>query len=530
MRLSKLSLCLICLLSAIGCGQRTVNYAVQLITVSCEPSATTPSPMEGVTHFRFRVTGDNLQPRETTSQVNLGQQTIPEIPSGTNRQLEVRAYAGDPKTGGQVVSVGRSLPFDVPDVVPQDAAAANPSIAIFLRRVNSFSRPATVDKPGTCTRMRDARAGHTATLLADGRVYVAGGFQYQNRSRVAIQKAEIFNPATGDFTQAQDVGFVSPNGIATASDRAFHAAQLLDNGQVLLVGGENYNADHLAVPVNWGLVYDPDYNDYGVFSLRGARTKPQIAKDRTGHVLIVGGLDKDLKVFPTMEWYEPSAGKTLPVTDASGAPVQLPRVGHSVAAVQGGKYIVVAGGSNGTTLDDSVQFFTFDNGQFTSASQNGLRLIEKRRDAALVPFDDGNSLVMAGGLDNPNEATGTAVSSTELIKTGSSFAVSSGPAIAAARANICAAKLLDGRVVTIGGYVNDTVAGAHSDKSVEMIIPSASGTPTSLGMPPMDQDRYLHTCTTMKDGSVLVLGGVSLLSGQNTVLQDALIFTPAPLD
>ena len=42
--------------------------------------------------------------------------------------------------------------------------------------------------------------------------------------------------------------------------------------------------------------------------------------------------------------------------------------------------------------------------------------------------------------------------------------------------------------------------------------------------------RYLHTCTPLADGSVLVLGGLSEQGGQVTTLDEALIFTPAPID
>jgi hypothetical protein len=66
--------------------------------------------------------------------------------------------------------------------------------------------------------MTAGRDGHTATLLGDGRVLVAGG---DDRS------AELFDPTTGSFT---------PIGSMVVS-RAFHSATLLDDGSVLLAGG-----------------------------------------------------------------------------------------------------------------------------------------------------------------------------------------------------------------------------------------------------------------------------------------------------
>ena len=74
---------------------------------------------------------------------------------------------------------------------------------------------------GTFTRtgnMRTARVGHTATLLGNGKVLVAGG---------GTASAELFDPSTSVFTSTTNM---------TAS-RMGHTATLLKNGKVLLAGG-----------------------------------------------------------------------------------------------------------------------------------------------------------------------------------------------------------------------------------------------------------------------------------------------------
>jgi hypothetical protein len=73
--------------------------------------------------------------------------------------------------------------------------------------------------------MVTARTWHTATLLADGRVLIAGG---EDASEAFPTSAELFDPTTGACSSAGSMG----------TARAWHVAALLADGRVLLVGGE----------------------------------------------------------------------------------------------------------------------------------------------------------------------------------------------------------------------------------------------------------------------------------------------------
>jgi hypothetical protein len=70
-----------------------------------------------------------------------------------------------------------------------------------------------------------AHAQHTATLLPDGKVLIAGG---GGKSSFAGFVAELFDPATGTFSLTGSM----------LLPRTSHAATLLPNGEVLVTGSQ----------------------------------------------------------------------------------------------------------------------------------------------------------------------------------------------------------------------------------------------------------------------------------------------------
>ena len=73
--------------------------------------------------------------------------------------------------------------------------------------------------------MTTAREVHTATLLPNGKVLVAGGYN----GGACLTSAELYDPASGTWGAA--------GSLTTA--RAYHTATLLPNGKVLVAGGNN---------------------------------------------------------------------------------------------------------------------------------------------------------------------------------------------------------------------------------------------------------------------------------------------------
>jgi hypothetical protein len=498
-----------------GCQAKTIPYTATLITEACA----VPAPLDGVTEFQFRISGEGLEPMISNAPVNAHAQTLPDIPPGKNRVLEVRGYAGDPDRGGKVVSVGRSLPFEVPSAPPPGEAPA--TLRVVLRRVNVFTPPNRVSSPGECTQMTEPRAGQTATLLSDGRVYIAGGWSVDpNGQPQSLASAELYDPTTGAFQAAPGIGSTNAQGVFIASPRAFHTATRLPGDQILLAGGETEGAAFSVL--GSALVYDPVTEIYGALSLSRARTHATAAADAEGRVLIAGGVDAAGAPVESPEWYDPTSGTSRAIT------VALPRMGAAAVSLADGESLAVLGGSDGHQLVPQIAFFRFD-GEGLAPESSTLTLREPRRDAAATTLPDGTALLAGGFADGDLAQLTRAISSTERIQGPPTPDDASGPTVGA-RGAPCAVALAKGQVLVAGGRELTLAGEAQASAGAELITSTPDGGATSLGMPPLPAPRWQHTCTPLADGSVLILGGLDDADGNREVLQDAVIFMPTPLD
>jgi N-acetylneuraminic acid mutarotase len=137
--------------------------------------------------------------------------------------------------------------------------------------------PATGRWTATGT-LHSVRSGHTATLLPDGSVLVAGGqdgrrMELEGLELAAFRSAERYDPATGMWTTTERM----------TTARTGHTATLLRDGRVLVAGGD------LATGTSAEL-YDPDTGGWtATDGLTDARRDHASTLLPDGHVLVSGG-------------------------------------------------------------------------------------------------------------------------------------------------------------------------------------------------------------------------------------------------
>jgi len=294
--------------------------------------------------------------------------------------------------------------------------------------------------------MVQARTGHTATLLLDGRILVAGGAD--DILGEPTNTAEVYDPVTQTFSAVGNM----VNGA-----RALHRATLLDDGRVLLTGGTDNYIDPTSIILGSHRsteIFDPVGNTFS--------SGPQMNTYRLGHtatkldngnVLLVGGYSRVFFIIPYVsgeaEIYNYSAG-------------------------------------NPGSFGSEFATFTLNSGG--------------RFGHAAVKLDNGSVLIV-GGAEGSDPFVPTPEFSWELYVPATGFTFQG--AVNDGRILPTANLLLDGTVLIAGGATGTFTAPISVD-TTEIWNPITMLSTPAASMP---GDRAGHFAITLEDGTVLLSGG-----------------------
>lgn len=178
------------------------------------------------------------------------------------------------------------------------------------------------------------RGGHTATLLDNGLVLIAGGV---STTFAFAAQAELFDPAAGRFIPTGSLVTLRADGTATR----------LDDGTVLLAGGSATNFDNLAAAET----YDPATGTFTAAGNLGTATANHMAaKLANGLVLVAGGYLPTTSTYTTRaELYDPVARMFV-----STGSMLTPHDRSSATTLPDGDVLIVGGGTGVAELYRAV--------------------------------------------------------------------------------------------------------------------------------------------------------------------------------
>ena len=325
--------------------------------------------------------------------------------------------------------------------------------------------------------LNQARAGHSAVLLLDGRVLVAGG----NGSEATLDSVEIYDHENDSWSMAAPMNTPRVNARAVA----------LGDGQVLVTGGENNIEGDLASAE----IYDPALDQWQPLpSMAARRSRHTATLMADGRVLVSGGFDGES--YPDLltdsaEIFDPETNSwefiaPLPPDIINGGT----RAWHGAVPFGDNGVLVVGGigfGSGG--LPDLNTTFAFDvaEGKWIERSP----LFSARRGHTTALLDDGRIVAVGGQGPQP---LAEIYDPEEDIWLG-------GGANLQRRQNHEAVALPDQRVLITGGWGGPNVGQLASAEILDL------DSATWEAAAPMENERSGHSMTVLPDGRVLVVGG-----------------------
>jgi len=324
----------------------------------------------------------------------------------------------------------------------------------------------TVEAPGGT--MVVPRSGHSASLMEDGRVLVAGG---TDAAYALTTVSEIYDRATNSWKATGHINL----------GRTFPEEVTLLDGRILLIGGIIGGNVQSTVEI-----YDPAT---GVWTYTGSMNYGRYGFDPVvlpdGRVLAAGGYGSG---EGKAELYDPASGTWSLTGD-----LNYLRTLYHATLLQNGK-VLIAGGV-GLGIPRQAELYDPATGTFTITGS----LFVGRSSTIQVMLEDGRVLV-AGGYRNTNQGY-KPTNESEIYDPATGVWTKTG-SMKIARYYFTGNLVRDGKVLAAGGFTAD---GIEDTASIEEYNPTTAK--WALSTSALATARAYHSTTTLLDGSLIVAGG-----------------------
>ena len=393
-------------------GTATINNGIGEVSsgmpVTVSPTATTTFELSVTnsagTSVAATVTITVEPPPPSISSFSASQSTILE---GDNIDLTAEFENGTGEIDNGVGGVTSGLPVTVSPTVTTTytltvSNAAMSSVTSSLTvTVNAGAKFST-----TATQPAIWRGSHRATLLQNGKVLITGGFNQETQTR--LNSADIYDPAINGFYNKLPL---------MVSVRSGHTATLLANGKVLVTGG-NMSPGTSTVATNTAEIYDPATNIFtSTGNMARPRLGHTATLLPDGNVIIIGGYDtSSSSVSNGVEIYLTKLG--IFAILKGQPPMKVARYNHQISKLNNGKYLITGGITNAISPDpirrpvNSAEIFDPSDYTFTLTDS----MSEARSSHVSTTLGSGKVLVQGGStaeLYNPTtgqfEPTGTPI-------------------------------------------------------------------------------------------------------------------------
>ena len=426
----------------------------------CDPCASCPNvtpPTPGVAHF---------------------------VTSGSMTDSRIAATGTLLSNGEVLVTGGNQLPGTL------DAAE------IFDPSAGTFT--------ATTGAMTQARDHHTATLLNDHTVLIAGG---DNGGGLLVPtvyvSAELYDPTTNKFSATG----------AMFAPRTWHTGTILADGKVLVAGGSPAVDANTGIPIGAlpnAELYDPSSKQFfgNSGAMNAARSQHGAALIKgcncaaDNQVLLTGGIDNSGTTLISAELFQESNNSFTATTGS----MNVARHNHTATTLNDGKVLITGGVNNSFVILNSAEIFDPNTGQFTLTAKP-MTVPRAYHSAQLL--SDGRVLIVGGGV----QPDGTYSNSAEIFDPSTGTFTATAKPMVDVRFEAPAASLPNGQVLVSGGALlllpDGELRPGSSLDTAEIFSPVSGGSFAATSRT-MVHSRVGHTATMLNDNRVLIAGGEDL--------------------